>query len=129
MARRLLGIDVAPDGLLSSTALRARQTAAVFAETLNIDAAAQHYEEGLYHAMPAAIEQHIRSLPDQWNTLLVFGHNPGYTILANRLQNNAYIGNLPTCGIVGAQTEINNWVDFSLADARRIAYFYPKQTQ
>ena len=129
MARRLLGIDVAPDGILSSTAVRAQQTAAVFAEILNVDASAQYYEEGLYHAMPTIIEQHIRNLSDQWNTLLVFGHNPGYTNLANRLQNNAYIGNLPTCGIVGAQAEINEWADFSLAAARRIAYLYPKQTQ
>lgn len=129
MARRLLGIDVAPDGLLSSTAVRARQTAAVFAEVLNVDDSDQRYETSLYHAAPSAIEQQIRTLPDQWNTLLVFGHNPGYTDLANRLKHDAYIGNLPTCGIVGAHAKIDKWADFNLADAKRIAYLYPKQTQ
>jgi len=127
MARRLLGIDVAPDGLLSSTAKRARQTAAYFADVLVVSAEDKRYEAALYHAWPSTIEQQIRQLPDQWTTVLVFGHNPGYTDLANRMQNDAYIGNVPTCGIVGAQAEIDDWTDFSLAEARRIAYLYPKQ--
>lgn len=129
MARRLLGIDVSPDGLLSSTAVRARETAAAFAEVLAVGADDQRFESVLYHAWPPTIEQQIRTLPDHWDTILVFGHNPGYTDLANRLQNDAYIDNLPTCGIVGATTEIDSWADFSLADARRIAYLFPKQIQ
>jgi phosphohistidine phosphatase len=129
MARRLLGIDVVPDGLLSSTSVRTRQTAAVFAEVLAVSPAEQRYEEALYHAWSPTIEQQIRSLPDHWGTVLVFGHNPGYTDLANRLQNEGHIGNLPTCGIVGASSRIDSWADFKLADARRIAYFYPKQTK
>jgi len=129
MARRLLGIDVAPDGLLSSTALRARQTAAEFADVLNIAPDDQRYEAELYHAWPPVIEQQIRTLPDHWHTVLIFGHNPGYTDLANRLQNDAYIGNLPTCGIIGAASDVESWADFTLAAARRIVYFYPKQTK
>lgn len=129
MARRLLGIDVAPDGLLSSTAKRARQTAAYFADVLVVESEDQRYEPALYHAWPPTIEQHIRALPDQWSTVLVFGHNPGYTELANQLRNDNYIDNVPTCGVIGASIEISDWADFRLADAKRIAYLYPKQTR
>lgn len=129
MARRLLGIDVVPDGLLCSTARRARETAAAFAEVLNIATSEQRYEAALYHAWSPTIEQQIRALPDHWDTILLFGHNPGYTDLANRLQNEHHIGNLPTCGIVGARSQVETWADFSLAEARRIAYLYPKQTK
>lgn len=127
MARRLLGIDVAPDGILSSTAKRARQTAGYFKDVLTVENAI--YLKELYHAAPPTVEAHIRNLPDEWKTVLVFGHNPGYTDLANRLQNDLYIENLPTCGIVGASSDVEEWKDFTLADAKRIAYFYPKQTE
>jgi phosphohistidine phosphatase len=127
MARRLLGIDVVPDGLLSSSAKRARQTAKYFEDVLSIDNAI--YLRELYHAWPSTIEAQIRSIPEEWDTVLVFGHNPGYTELANQLKNDLYIGNMPTCGIVGASSDVKEWKDFTLASAKRIAYLYPKQTE
>lgn len=127
MARRLLGIDVAPDGILSSTAKRARQTAGYFKDVLTVGNAI--YLRELYHAWPATIETQVRNLPDEWDTVLVFGHNPGYTDLANKLKNDLYIGNVPTCGIIGARSGVEEWKDFSLTDAQRIAYMYPKQTE
>lgn len=127
MARRLLGIDVAPDGILSSSATRARQTAAYFKDVLSIENAI--YLKELYHAWQTAIEAQLQKLPDDWNTVLVFGHNPGYTDLANRLKNDLYIANVPTCGIIGAHSDVKDWKDFNLADAERIAYLYPKQTE
>lgn len=126
MARRLLGIDVAPDGVLCSTAKRARQTAAEFIETLKVDNAI--YLRELYHAWPSTIVEQLRKLPDEWDTVLVFGHNPGYTMLANALKNDYEIDNLPTCGIIGASAEIDRWRDFELHRTRRIVYLYPKQT-
>jgi len=127
MARRLLGIDVAPDGILSSTAKRARQTAGYFKDVLTVENAI--YFRELYHAWPTTIETQVRNLPDEWDTVLVFGHNPGYTDLANKLKNDLYVGNVPTCGIIGARSGVEEWKDFSLADAQRIAYMYPKQTE
>lgn len=127
MARRLLGLDVAADGILSSTAKRARQTAAHFQEVLSVDNAI--YLRNLYHAWPEAIEKEIRNLPNEWDTVLVFGHNPGYTDLANRLDHNAFIDNVPTCGIVGAEIQIKSWTDFRLAQAKRTLFLYPKQVE
>lgn len=127
MARRLLGLDVAPDGILSSSARRARQTAEYFKDVLSVDNAI--YLQELYHAWPPTIEAQVSKLPDEWETVLVFGHNPGYTDLANKLKNDLYIGNVPTCGIIGARSDVSEWKDFTLAGAERIAYLYPKQTE
>ncbi|TXF91290.1 histidine phosphatase family protein [Neolewinella aurantiaca] len=127
MARRLLGIDVAPDGLLSSTAKRTRQTAAYFKDILSVENTI--YLRELYHASPQTIEAQIKKLPDEWETVLIFGHNPGYTDLANRLKNDVYLENVPTCGIVGARSDVDEWKDFTLEGAKRIAYLYPKQTE
>lgn len=127
MARRLLGMDVVPDGLLSSSAKRTRQTAKYFKDVLSVDNAI--YLRRLYHADAATIAQNLRMLPPEWDTVLAFGHNPGYTELANRLAHDEYIDNVPTCGIVVARAPIDDWTDFRLAEARRVAFYYPKQTK
>ncbi len=128
MADRLYQLGVQPDGLLSSTARRARATSEAFRKAFAIPAAKCHYDKILYHAWPANIEARIRQLPADWDTVFLFGHNPGYTDLANQLQHSAFIGNVPTCGIIGAEAAIGGWSDFSLAKAQRTAYLYPKQS-
>jgi phosphohistidine phosphatase len=127
MANRLADLEVVVDGLVSSTAKRAKETSEAFRRALNIPAANCQYDRSLYHAWPAGIEKRVQDMPDNWSTVLFFGHNPGYTDLANRLQHNAYIGNVPTCGIIMVQADIDKWEEFSFAQARRAGYFYPKQ--
>ncbi len=127
MANRLLRLDVVPDGVLTSSATRAQQTAAFFLEAFNLGDDATIVDPTLYHAWPDAIADSIRKLPEHWDTVLVFGHNPGYTELTNLLQNDLYIGNVPTCGISGAKAAIDQWSEFRLKDARRFVYLYPKQ--
>ncbi|MEM6769831.1 MAG: histidine phosphatase family protein [Bacteroidota bacterium] len=127
MANRLLGMDITPDGILTSSAKRAQQTAAYFRDALNVAPENVIVAQELYHAWPEVIAEHVRQLPDAWNTVLVFGHNPGYTALTNLLRNDLYIGNVPTCGISGAKATINSWSAFTFEDASRFAYLYPKQ--
>ncbi|MFK8162915.1 MAG: histidine phosphatase family protein [Lewinella sp.] len=127
MADRLAKLGVVVDGLVSSSAKRAKQTSEAFRLALKISAANCQYDPSLYHAWPASIEKRVHDVPDKWSTVLFFGHNPGYTDLANRLQHNAYIGNVPTCGIIIVEADIENWEEFSFEKARRAGYLYPKQ--
>lgn len=129
MANRLLELGVVPDGILSSTASRARETSEAFRRILNVSAANCQYDKSLYHAWPAAIETRMQELPAHWETVLLFGHNPGYTDLANALQHDSFIGNVPTCGIIVARSDVDSWQDFRIASARRTAHYYPKQHQ
>lgn len=129
MAMRLVGIGVAPDGILTSTAKRARATAKVFREACGLSKKQVIKDKRLYHAMPNGIEERIRALPEDWNTVLVFGHNPGYTDLANKLRHDSRIDNVPTCGIVGASSDIDSWEDFSLSEAKRTTFMYPKEVE
>ena len=129
MAHRLVGLGTSPSGILTSTAKRARRTARAFREAFGLGKGDVIEREGLYHAGPREIERELQKLPDDWTTVLVFGHNPGYTDLANRLQHDSYIDNVPTCGIIGARIQIDSWKDFRLADATRTTFMYPKQVQ
>lgn len=127
MAQRLLSTKISPDGLLVSSAKRAKKTAKYFRDAFSIDKDQVLIQDELYHASPKTIERAIRQLPDKWSTVLIFGHNPGFTDVANALKNDQYIGNVPTCGIVGATIDVKKWKDFELEKARRTAFLYPKQ--
>ena len=127
MAARLVRTGTLPEGILTSTAKRARATAKAFREAFGLGKEDVIRRPDLYHAMPTSIEEELRTLPDAWSTVLVFGHNPGYTYLANQLQHEAAIDNVPTCGIVTAELDVVSWRKFSLRDARRTAFLYPKQ--
>jgi len=128
MAHRLLAVvEQRPSGILTSTAKRARQTAKAFREAFGLSKEAVKEVKALYHAWPETIEEEIRQLPAEWDSVLVFGHNPGYTDLANRLRNDQFIGNVPTCGIISARADIEEWSEFQLKEAERVGYLYPKQ--
>lgn len=127
MAARLVKLNAAPDGVLTSSAKRAQQTAAFFTAALGVDANHTLVDEQLYHAWPDTIADRIRKLPEDWDTVLLFGHNPGYTDLANQVKNDRYIDNVPTCGITVATADVDDWGEFKLKEARRVGFMYPKQ--
>lgn len=127
MAQRLADLGVTADGLVSSTARRAKDTSEAFRRALDISAANCQYDQSLYHAWPAGIEKRVQKVSDDWDTVLFFGHNPGYTDLANQPKHQSFIGNVPTCGIVMVEADVDSWTNFTLAKARRAGYFYPKQ--
>ena len=126
MAARLKKDGVQIDGILTSSAKRARQTAQAFADAYGMGKDGILKEKKLYHAGPKTIERCIQQLPDDWDTVLVFGHNPGYTEAANALKNDDYIGNLPTCGIVGSKSDTKKWNKWKLSDAKRTLFYSPK---
>ncbi len=126
MAARLVKEGVRVDGILTSTAKRARQTAQCFTEAFGLGKKQVLQDKNLYHAGPKTIQKCIQELPEDWKTVLVFGHNPGYTEVANALENDDYIGNVPTCGIVGSKADTKKWSKWKLAEAERISFLYPK---
>ncbi len=127
MAARLAKSGLQVDGLITSSAKRTRQTAKVFTEAFGLGKQAVIKEKSLYHAGPNTIERVIRELPDDWDTVLLVAHNPGLTETANAMRHDDYIGNVPTCGIVGCRLDVKKWSKWTLSDAERTEYYYPKQ--
>ena len=123
-----LGSSLTVDGILTSTAKRARRTARAFTEAFGLSSDEVLQQPQLFHARSEAIQRSIQRLPDQWETVLVFGHNPGFTDAANEMISEAgYIDNVPTCGIVVSTNPIASWKQWQLAEAQQRAFYYPKQ--
>ena len=98
---------VRPDAILSSPAVRARTTAETFAEALGSAARDIALMDRLYAASEATVLEVIQSLSDRVKTAMVFGHNPGFTDLANRLWPG--IGEMPTCAVLELAFNMKSW--------------------
>lgn len=128
MAKLLAARNKDQPVLVSSTALRAHTTAKYFAEAFGQPVKAIHLEEAIYEASTMTLQQVVANLNPDWDIVALFGHNPGFTMLANLFYGDKYIDNLPTCGIVEIIGEdVVSWDDFSPASAEAVAIHYPKQ--
>lgn len=125
MAKRLKEKKVLPDMMLSSPANRALTTCKVFAETLGFSTSKIITNQALYHASEESILEIIKTTPAFVKTLLVFGHNPGFTDFANELTKER-IQNIPTCGIVACTLSIQSWNEIDWGTGEMILFDYPK---
>lgn len=125
MAKRLKKRGIHPDLILSSTALRAAETAKITAKELGYPEEDICWEEKLFHASPNTILKYIHLQKDSKNTLLVFGHNPGFNDLIAFL--GGKIENLPTCGQFGFKINSEKWADLKPGSAEVWFVDFPKK--
>jgi phosphohistidine phosphatase len=121
MAQRLLQRGVHIQLCVSSTANRAITTAGYFAAAQQLPDAQLLRVPELYHAAPAVFYRVISQIPEAYNTVAIFSHNPGITSFVNQLTD-ARIDNMPTCGIFAVQADIQQWLEFR--DAARQFWFF-----
>lgn len=127
MGRRLTHKGGRPTLILTSTAVRARQTARLFAQAIGYPIEFIQSERELYLADPDIILDVIAGQDDAFDDLVVCGHNPGMTQLASDLSG-TYIDNVPTCGLVVVVAEIDRWDQLGPSRCELIDFDYPKNT-
>lgn len=103
LAAALAASETRIDALLSSTALRARTTAAFFGAALGIE---PELDPELYGGpasklLAAAAARGVDSV-------VVVAHDPGMTVLAERLSGGG-IGHMPTCGVATFRWYTPDW--------------------
>ena len=126
MAKLLNKKKIFPDAIVSSPALRAKETAELLAGHIGF-AKPIAFDERLYEASSEEIESVIRSIDDACDSAFVVGHNPGLNDFASQ-----YVGfdeNIVTCGIVEIAFKCERFADISPANAEFIAFEYPKKKQ
>lgn len=76
-----------PDYVISSPALRAKQTTLKVCEALKLDATRLHWDNRIYEASPGTLLQVLASCPKRAHRVLLVGHNPGLELLLGYLCN------------------------------------------
>ncbi|MDT8441912.1 MAG: histidine phosphatase family protein [Desulfuromonadales bacterium] len=126
MGRRLAARRLRPEQIVCSPARRTRMTAERVAAALGVPATAIEDRPELYAADLATLLACLRRLDDTWSTILLVGHNPGLTELANTLAP-CRIDNIVTCGVVALGLPLTRWAELTPGCGRLLFYDDPKR--
>jgi len=112
-----------PDLMISSSANRALSTALFLADEWGYPEEEIVLSQSLYHAEPNDI---IDTLKEQnEDCIAIFGHNPGFTELANKFVPD-YISNVPTTGCLGIAFDVDQWSEIDKSNAEQLFFHTPK---
>jgi len=115
-----------PDLIFTSPTLRAQRTAEFFADAFDVDDDNVISDEGIYDRGSKYIIQLLEKLNDDINSVMLIGHNPDITTLANYFTGE-YFDNIPTTGIVGIEFDINTWKAIEEKPGKLLFYEIPKK--
>lgn len=114
-----------PDLLLSSSAVRAYETAEIIARELNFSIDKIAKTNTLYHADSEDVFAELFGISNAIDSLMIFGHNPGLTYFVNHFINPT-IENLPTSGVVNIKFITDKWEEISDAKFHVNFVMFPK---
>jgi phosphohistidine phosphatase len=126
MGARLAKWGPPVDRVISSSAARALNTAEVITQEMGLPWDEILIEQALYHATEEDMLEIIQDQDDYIDGLMLFGHNPGMTYLANDLSN-LDLSNLPTCGVVILQFNVDSWREVGETAADSAEWDSPKK--
>jgi phosphohistidine phosphatase len=125
MALRLVQKHFVPEVLISSPALRALTTASHFEQVWHRRVEQIKQDISIYEAEIPALLKVVNDIGNRYKRAALFGHNPGFTDLANYLTD-ANIFNVPTCGIVLIEFAVDDWKEISAGTGKLVEFDYPK---
>ena len=118
-------IDITPDYILSSSAMRTRQTSGYICEQIGIDSNTIHFSDDLYESSMRIMLNSINELDDTYATVFVVAHNPAISYIAEYLTGEI-IGNIAPGGMVHLNLSNLSWSTLAQDKARLVKYFDPK---
>lgn len=115
-----------PDFIISSPALRAHTTAKIFAENFNFNQDNIFIDAGIYERGTKYIINLLKKQSDEYNNIILFGHNPDITSLTIYFLGE-YFKTFPTCAVASIEFDINYWSEIEDINGKLKFYEYPKK--
>lgn len=133
MGRAIRELNLKPDLVLCSGAVRTRATVALVLLELGPPAPEVRYEDGLYLATPKVMISHIRKIEPAVKNLLVVGHNPGMHALALELSGAARREDMaelatkfPTAALASMTFDLDSWRDVKAGLGHLVVFLTPR---
>ncbi|MFC0605835.1 SixA phosphatase family protein [Winogradskyella pulchriflava] len=124
VAKHFAKENLIPKYFFSSPAKRALDTCKIFVNSFDLSENSIKIDNSLYDFGGESVVNFVKSLPNDINYAMIFGHNHAYTSIAN-IFGDKFIANLPTSGLVKMNFEINDWKDLKKGKTELI--ITPKQ--
>ncbi len=109
--------------IFSSFAKRASETAMIFAQNFSYPLENIVFREDLYTFDENRLEKIVRSFDNNYDNVILFGHNEAITNFVNKF-GNVYIENVATAGFVSLQFDTHNWQN--IQNGKTLKVIFPK---
>lgn len=117
--------NIVPERVVSSTALRARQTAEAVVRACGCGGETV-YSQKIYLGGPEDYLAALKELPDSCSRAMIVGHNPDSESLLERWTGRYH--KLPTAALVHLELPVARWRDLNLStNARVLNLWRPKE--
>lgn len=125
VAKELISLEYEPDMILSSPAIRAKQTAEFFAKEFNYPQAQIKFLNYLYgYFSISELIEDLEKKGGKQGVIQIVGHNPSIPELGADLTG-APAESLPTCGTLVIEFDVNKWEYVSEASGVLTQVLYP----
>ena len=108
VGRELSARVPSPDFIISSPAVRARQTIEAVAKAAGYTVGVG-FDEHIYAASSAELLKIVRAFPETSSTAIIVGHNPGFEDLLSRLTGTQQ--HMGTCNVACIKIGAKKWED------------------
>jgi len=126
ISQKLKSLNISPDLVIASPAVRAMHTATIFCNTLGYQSGKIQKEDVLYSGMTTqAFVDMLQELPDSVETVFVFGHNPTVYYLVYNLVK-YFNSDMPTCSTVVLDFSVEKWSEVSARGGMLALQLTPK---
>ena len=127
LADKLQQEGASVDAMITSTALRARTTAEVFARALEFPEVDLQRTQSGYLASAEQWLRIVAGVDEGFQRVMIFGHNPGFHYLVNELiDGDQVIDHMPTCAVVRIAIKSDTWGAIGQGDGRLIECLIPR---
>ena len=121
MGQLLKDENLLPDLILSSTAARAQTTARKVAQASGY-LGDIHVTRELYEAAPETYLALLKNIADEYERVLMIGHNPGLEMLLEHLTQEAET--LPTAALAVVELPIQHWQELTEDTSGKLAHLW-----
>lgn len=126
MAERLKKDGTIPGLLLTSTAVRAFHTAVIMHRIWELENEVLQIRPRLYMGRQDDILQVLAEIPEEEDSVAIFGHNPSFTDMANRFLSEE-VEKIHTAGVARFRFEEGSWQDLGRLQTVEEFVDYPKR--
>ena len=118
-------MNIHPDLIIASPAVRTSQTAWIFADTLGYPKKTILFKKKLYSGKTSEnFLAMLQELEDEKETIIVFGHNPTVYYYMHFLLRD-FNDDVPTCSTVGIDFEVDSWSKLRERNGKMAFRFIP----
>ena len=113
------------DALFTSPANRSLHTCVIFCRNLRVDFSKIIITNDLYDFSGNLVLDFLKTMNEELNTIMIFGHNQAFTCLVNHLGDRC-IQHFSTSAVAGIQFNINSWQQITDQKGEVFIYKTPK---